>query len=899
MADVASGGSALICPPLGRLVLCFVLAGWAPAHGQERGKPPPEVRRSEDDLLIFELRLDQVILSDSFPGYPTGDGFLLPLGELCRELDLGIQVDPARGLAEGFLIEERRGFRLDAATGALTVGGTTQVLDRTRLEVRPDDLYLDTRLLSQCLPVDLTVSKRLLVVTLKARGQLPLQARWQREGGGGRPVAGAAPKVYGAFPDPYRLWEVPAVDATLGLQRSQPQGGGRALTTQGSLLAAGDLLYFSTSLYALAQDPGGLTNFHLTAGRSDPHSGLLGPLHASAYSFGEVLSSGVNLLASPSTATGLRLTNQPLQAGNAFDRHSFQGDLPPGWQVELYQNQGLVAFQASRPDGRYEFLNVPLGFGVNTFRLIFYGPQGQRRDETVTFDVSQNQTPAGVFHYELTASEPRDAVGRRTEFNGAYGLTPQLTALAGAARVDLLGVTHDYTEVGLQGFWKPLSGSLTAGRDSRGGSIAELALRTRLGPFSLVGKETELRDGFQSEVFQVTDGAIRSRTSLELSGALPSATRPWVTLDFQGYRDQVATGGYADHLNFHLGTTLFGAFLSNQFSRTDGHGLAAPVPATSTGTFLASKVLPGFDLRGEADYTLSEGRKLTALALTTDLTPFDPYALTAGLTHTVSGRDTALDLGVIRTQGTFGFGASLAYSDRTRLSASVSLRVGLAREPREHRLFTKAQGAAGFGAVSAEAFLDGNGNGVRDPGEKPLANVGFLVNGAAHPSLTDAKGVAFLDGLPQDVDANLAPNPTTLEDPLMRPAVPGARFTPRAGHVTRLEAPIVLFSEITGTTFRVQGGLRTELPGLRLELVDASGKVLKSVRSAFDGFYSFGDLPPGDYTLEVAEASAQRLGAPAPPPRKVHLAPEGTVLDGVDFILEGTRREGEQGGQNK
>jgi len=35
---------------------------------------PPLVRRAEEDLLLFELRLDQVVLTDSFPAYASKSG---------------------------------------------------------------------------------------------------------------------------------------------------------------------------------------------------------------------------------------------------------------------------------------------------------------------------------------------------------------------------------------------------------------------------------------------------------------------------------------------------------------------------------------------------------------------------------------------------------------------------------------------------------------------------------------------------------------------------------------------------------------------------------------------------------------------------------------------------------
>ena len=133
-----------------------------------------------------------------------------------------------------------------------------------------------------------------------------------------------------------------------------------------------------------------------------------------------------------------------------------------------------------------------------------------------------------------------------------------MTALLGAARVSIDQVSHDYAELGLLGYWKLLSTGLTAARDSRGGTVAELALRGRLGQLGLVGKRAELRDGILSETFKSGLGAIRSRTSLELSGQLPDPDRPWVSLGLSGTRDQLVAGGSSETLDVRLGTSLGG-----------------------------------------------------------------------------------------------------------------------------------------------------------------------------------------------------------------------------------------------------------------------------------------------------------------------------------------------------
>jgi hypothetical protein len=265
---------------------------------------------------------------------------------------------------------------------------------------------------------------------------------------------------------------------------------------------------------------------------------------------------------------------------------------------------------------------------------------------------------------------------------------------------------------------------------------------------------------------------------------------------------------------------------------------------------------------------------------------YDPYLLRAGITRTLASGETLFQLGANKSQGAFTLGLDLGYSTRSRLTADLTLRVGIGREPRQGRLHVQAQSLASQGAVSARAFLDGNGNGVRDAGEKVLEGIGFTVNGAGQPRATDGRGVAFLTNLSGDLDANLAVASSSLEDPLMQPGSPGIRITPRPGHVMQADFPLVLFGEVTGTVFLRKGGSSQELPGLRLDLVDSAGALVKSVRTAFDGFYDLTGIPPGAYQLKVPEAEARRYGLQVPPPRSLRIQPDGTLLDGLDLILE-------------
>ncbi len=65
-----------------------------------------------------------------------------------------------------------------------------------------------------------------------------------------------------------------------------------------------------------------------------------------------------NRLLSSSSGRGAEVTNRPLFNPVAFDRTRFEGDLPTGWDAELYRNGELIAFSRSDGSQRYVFDNV-------------------------------------------------------------------------------------------------------------------------------------------------------------------------------------------------------------------------------------------------------------------------------------------------------------------------------------------------------------------------------------------------------------------------------------------------------------------------------------------------------------------------------------------------------------
>lgn len=875
-------------PAFSLLAALLLLFLGAPAVAQEPvpATRPAYVQRPETDLLLFDVRLGTTVLVESMPGYPIKGGALVPLGELCRALDFAVTVDVAAGSAGGFFIAENRRFSLDVSGRRVTISGKTTSFDPSRIELHQDDVYVDTVLFSEWFPVDLTVDFSSLLVTVRPREPLPIQKREERAQRASKEMSslGYAGPKYPPTPNPYGVADVPFLDQTLRATIAKSSGESSRLF-QYSTFLTGDLLFHEASAYVFG-DQHGVTEARGTIGRRDPGGGLLGPMRATEYAAGDVLFPGLDLVSLPRSGPGVLLSSYPLQQQSQFDRHTFRGDLPSGWEVELYQNRALIGFQQSRPDGLYEFANVPLVFGLNEFRLVFYGPQGQRREETSRFNIAESLTPAGTLYYRLVGNDPRGST-RRGQLDVDFGISRHFSAALDLSSVELdHDVRHDYGRLAVRGYSSVLFGDAEVVADRDGGVAASAAVQTRLGPVGVTARYTNLSGGFVSETFRPVYGDIRSRASVRLDATIPAGRSSGIPAVIDFSEDRLATGQSVDRLSGRLSGYFAGFSVSHLLDWTFSRGGDRRVlDDTAIGDLLVSKFVRNYGLRGELIYSVKPTAEVSSVSVTAERI-FPSYYAQVGVLRNVSSHQTHLLASVTRSDGPFGFGVNLDWAHPGGLSAALTLNVSVARDPRSGKLRTQARSLAGSGAVAPLVYLDANGNGVRDPGEKPIEAVGFFATRASSDVVTGPEGRALITGLPVSQDVDLAVAGTTLEDPMAVSEKPGVRFVPRPGHVTLVEFPVLVSGEITGTVRVLRDGEVREASGVVVQLVSEAGAVVQETRTAYDGFFDLVRIVPGKYAVRVSPAQAERLKLAAPAPRSVAIEASGTILDGIDLRLE-------------
>ncbi len=282
--------------------------------------------------------------------------------------------------------------------------------------------------------------------------------------------------------------------------------------------------------------------------------------------------------------------------------------------------------------------------------------------------------------------------------------------------------------------------------------------------------------------------------------------------------------------------------------------------------------------------------RLSGLEILADRSINDTWALRFGVTGQL---DTPKDIGFLAgttTKTKFGDLALTGQYDTRqgtwRLGAQMNFGIGY--NPEKGYQLTRSGPGSG-GSVSFHAFIDSNGNGVYDPGEKPVANVSL--EGGSLKAKTDSDGRAYLSGFGAGPTARLLVGIAEIEDQQVKTPPSVIEFSPRPGGVTQIEYPMRPTGEVMVTVkLRRPDKTLVGLSATRVRLIDAKGLALEGV-TEFDGSVNFLDVPAATYRLELDKEQAERLRMRLMAPVTVTIKPDGSGAPDTTVEVEFQPRE--------
>lgn len=854
--------------------LLFFILGLALAVPARAG--PQSNKLNPEDAFIVEVVLsDSTKMHEAMEVYPDGDDWWVPLAELTDSLDLSIQIDPQATGAKGFIIQDDRKF-------TLALGTQCEAFYDERVHPVPcddmipkgEEIYVRRARLEKWLPLNLIIKPYRSQLVVNPREKLPIQLRREREAEAAR-VGGTDLNFDPGYPKveiPRSVLSFPFLDFQAGYNRHFTSGTAQNELRYDTTLS-GELFEAEAQGF-LSGDEHSITSSKLHLARREPNG--MGALKLTEVQFFDVLMPQIPLIVDGTEGRGVVASSFPLNQPISFESTDLDGPLPPGWEVLLYRNGVLVDRKLSNGTGRYFFQKVRLAYGLNELRLAFFGPRGERREETKTYNITPSILRPGETNYRLAFGILNDT-RQRFSVQAATNLFRHFTLTSGF--VNDQDPNNLWGYAGLTGLNELFLFNTTCAIDKLGGKACEWGQQFALGDVSLSTKYTRLFH-FRSEIFNnLKPGEVEQNAELS---ALLSHTVPidpligmmWETTK-KNYVDGTSLTSLKNYLSFAAG----GLQWTNQITYALGSNKSV------SGTWEVSYVPNELRLTFGNDYTEREISSLNAQA---QLTVDNEYSLSGRLRYFLASEQPTIQVSAARFLDILTLGVNGTFTSKDDYSAGVTLSTSLIREPHSGGLIASAKSVSQTGSASVLVFLDKNRDGLRDPGEKAIPGIVVFANPKRAEKVTNDAGVAYFPNLEPYQAADISISVRALEDPHLRPAFRGVRVYPRAGKCAEILLPMHVVGEVDGNIRGIRAGNSGPVRRVPMELVDEEQNVLYRSRTDMDGFYLFEGVPAGAYYARIAPSFLRTKSWKAQPNfKKVTIAETGSFSSGIDFNLVG------------
>jgi len=855
---------------------------------------------NEDNLVIFQTMLDKIALENFIEGYSTeNQNYLISFSDLMHLLDFPITFDPLTNTAKGWFVKEENTFLLNVKEGFAEIKGQRTSFPKAQVRIKDGMLFVNSELLARWFPLEFKFDLASLIMHINPTEPLPIMTKMEREKKLEKFQKQQQKQavVYDRIEAPYQGISFPFLDLDLNTGFTHNANSANNLTTSltnnnfitntgttvpivpvtsgntapnkgsfygYSVVGGGDLAYLSANTYVAGNNDRNPEIARLDLGRKDADAQLLGPMHATAFDVGDINSGSVPLVATTSLGRGVSVTNLPVNSNLEFDHVSLVGDSIADWDVELYRNDALIDFQHVGTDGRYQFINVPLLYGNNIFRLVFYGPQGQTREETRQYNIGDEVLHPGEFRYFASVDQKSQSLFGLNEDFGVqntkdvryvsdfqFGLTKWLTGVVGAVSTPLIDGVHNYLTSGLRadmlGSIIGFDGAVTDNNQW----ATKTTLVTAIKDVSLKLEQRFYSDNYTSEENVLTGATPTSLSQIDLNTSFPSFLfLPYMTMGLNVKNETFPTGDQ-QFITHRFTTSISGIGISNNLTATYSPGLD-----TYIGDFALRGNLFGWNIHNVLEYELQPLEQLQKIDL----------VLQHNITQNVSDRiEIQKDLvessastylnSIIWDRQLYKISLETSVSERGDAQILGRLTFSLAKDPRSNDVRTTSQSLASKGGVVAKTYLDTNNNQKLDDGDQLITEpLGYNVGGKKYTANNDAEDLIL--GVDTYRPVNIEIDQSQIPDPRWVPYKNGYTVITHPGAAPEVDFLLTATSDIDGIVYVNgvgEGGQPFEVPleGSTVELVNDDGKVIATQRSEFDGFFDFEKVFTGHYVLRI------------------------------------------------
>lgn len=853
-----------------------------------------------EDLVLAVVAQGKVLSAGIFAVQQNGR-YYVPIGELSEILSFQTDISLNDRTASGWVLDEDRTFEIDAPNNELVYRDkkvplpSNAVLDA---QIADDDLYILLEVMNEIWPMTMNIDLEVLGLFINPDEDLPFAQLLERKKRQERMLERKEEKTaeaenaenYPFLVYPYQAFGRPSVDvqARFGYDATQDD-------TRGNVVVTGvqDLFYASADYSGtLAYADGDLVepeNIRLRFRRQDIHGSAL-PLGLKDVQAGDVTLTNRRLIDNNLRGRGLTFTNSKEKFSNEFDLITIDGIGTPGYEVELYVNNQLIAFTDVDDSGYYSFEEVQITYGNNRLRTVLYGPQGQIEERVESYFYNANMVQEGKYEFSggiIDARKDLIPIDERPEnrptglaanLYGAYGVSQRLTAFASGSIVpddELTGnddTTREYLSAGAIATFPTTIAQLEAFKQMDGGEAVDLRTVSDFMGFKVSLRGAAFRD-FISPESTISNSPKELELEANIRRAIPTPIGNLgleLGADYEEREDGSTRSTYVTRQSLGvLGTRLTNRTRS---SYTDGdHN-------TTTADFSTTSRFNKWRLRNSVNYRLHPEVDVSNISADLRYGNLNEYSYGLNLQRNFDARETRLSAQV--TKDFEKFLGSIEANVSTENGAGFLVRASTAFGPydQDGSYLMQSDPLRTAGPISAFVYRDENYDGVFNEGDEPLENTKIKIGRRVTKDETDENGyIAQMNTVYVGRKADVSVDSGSIDDPYLVAADPGGyKVFPRPGVIQTLEFPVVNTGAIDGT-IRWANDARP-IGGLDIQLMNENGDIVSESTTAQDGYYTFERIPPGRYTIRANPASGLNI-----PFEYVELVPDDLFKFGVDI----------------
>ena len=815
---------------------------------------------------------DEILVYISVPGIGAaelnsvikGEELYLPVTDLFDFLRIRNIPDANLEKIEGFFIDSETRYIIDRTRNTIIYNEKTFELDPGALIRTETNLYLRCDYFG-IFGLNCSFNFRNLSVNLKTDLELPAIREMKQEEMRknlsrlkGEMIADTSyGRKYPMFHFGMADWSVIATERVNGLTEA------RVNLALGTMIAGGE---FNAMLNYSTEEPFTEKQQYYRWRYANNENRALRQIMA-----GKIAANAISSVYSP--IVGVQFTNTPTSFRRSFGSYTLTDITEPGWMVELFVNNVLIDYVKADASGFFTF-EVPLVYGNTQVVLKFYGPWGEERTQEQNIAIPFNFIPKNTLEYTVSAGVVEDTLlSRFSKASFNYGLTRAVTVGAGMEYLSSVtsGPAMPYVNASVRLASNILlAGEYTHNVRAKGKLSYRMPSRLQFDiDYTRYDKDQtainynykEQRKAALSLPLRLKKLSLYNRFSVDqlVLPAINYTTGEWmVSGSVMGFNTSIST---------------LGLFIGNN------------KPYVYSNLSFSVRLPSAFTIMPQAQYGYTD-KSLLSAKLRLEKMFFKKAFLNMSYEHNFRSN---LNLGEIGLRYDFRFaqtGASVRRSENSTTLVQYA-RGSLINNTRTGYFGSDNRTNVGRGGISIIPFLDIDADGSWDQGEPKVDGLN-IHSSSGRVEYSEKDTIIRILSLEPYTDCFIELDQASFDNISWRLNNRIIKVAVDPNMLKLIELPVSIVGEASGSVMIANKGEKSGLGRMRVNFYSKDQKLVGSVLSEDDGYFSYFGLTPGLYDVKLDTSQLRKLGMQADTTSvgfRVDTSIEGDYIEGLNFSV--------------